>query len=79
MVWTHKRARGEVGHLVKNNNIGSKLLLRIEGAVWVELQVAEASNTIDGVVYVNPDGVSVQESEMLMVKAKVTDYQKAGF
>ena len=28
-------------------NIRSKLLLMIEGAVWVELQVAEGNNMID--------------------------------
>ena len=47
----------------------------------VELQVAEGNNVIFGVVCVNPEGVMVQESEMLfeMMKAKVTDYQVAGF
>ena len=69
---------GGVGLLV---NIRSELLLRIEGAVWVELQVEEGNNMIVGMVYVNPEGVRVQESEMLfeMMKAKVTDYQEAGF
>ena len=46
-----KRATGGVGWLVKKN-IRSKLLLRIEGAVWVELQVAVGNNMIVGVVYV---------------------------
>ena len=31
-------------------NIRSKLLLRIEGAVWVELQVVEGNNMIVGMV-----------------------------
>ena len=76
----NKHASGGVGMLVKKN-IRSKLLLRIEGAVWVELQVREGNNMIVGMVYVNPEGVRVQESEMLfeMMKAKVTDYQEAGF
>ena len=36
---------------------------------------------IAGVVYVNPEGVRVQESEMWfeVMKAKETDYQQAGF
>ena len=69
-----KCASGEVGLLIKKN-IRSKLLLRIEGAVWVELQAAEGNNMIVGI------GVRVQESEMLfeMMKAKVTDYQEADF
>ena len=69
-----KRASGGVGLLAKKN-IRSKLILRIEGAVWVKLQV------VVGLVYVNPEGVRVQESEMLfeIMEAKVTDYQEAGF
>ena len=85
-VWYgHNRVRdnhasGGVGLLVKKN-IWSNLLLRIEGAVWVELQVVEGNNMIVGMVYVNPEGVRVQESEMFfkMMKAKVTNYEEAGF
>ena len=66
-----------IGLQVKKN-IRSKLLLRIEGAVWMELHVVEGNNMTFGVVYVNPEGVGVQESEMLfeMMKAKVIDCQK---
>ena len=47
----------------------------------MELQVVEGNNMIVGMVCVNPEGARVQESEMLfeMMKAKVTDYQEAGF
>ena len=72
----NKHASGGVGMLVKKN-IRSKLLLGINRAVWVELQVlAEGNNMIVGMVYVNPEQVRVQESEMLfeMMKSKVTDY-----
>ena len=44
----HKCTSAGVGLLGKN--IRSKMLLTIEGAVWVELQVAEGNNTIVGVV-----------------------------
>ena len=50
---------------VAGKNIRSKLLLRIEGAVWVKLQVVEGNNMTVGVVYVNPEGVGVQETEIL--------------
>ena len=41
-----------------------------------ELQAGEGNDIIVGMVHVNPEGVRVQESEMLfeLIKAKVTDY-----
>ncbi len=47
----------------------------------MKLQVVEGNNMVGGRVYVNPVGRRVEELEMLfeMMKAKVTDYQEAGF
>ena len=47
MVWANRaREKHASGRALLVKNIQSKLLLRIEGAVWVELQVGKGNNVI---------------------------------
>ena len=76
-----KRASGGVGLLVKKHLKVLPLRSQTEGVVWVEVRLEKGRKLAVGVVYINPEGVRVENTEEQFegMQEEIVRLQQKGF
>ena len=75
-----RKAGGGVGLLVRNG-LKARVLKEHEAMMWVELRLETGEKLAIGVVYMNPEGVRVQESQEYfdVIQADVLQWYQKGY